>query len=239
MTRPLVTIVMTVYFPDGADGIRRINTAVETVTSWQANLVYDGPLHLHVADDGSTLCTERSVRKLLHSKHVWNQSFSFSQQERHGVGASLNAGFDAAFWHSPYVLYAVDDWSLLYPFSIDPWVRLLEEREDVGMVRLGPPHPGTKGTVEAFTEDWQGWGLRLDPYEGFAFSHRPALYHKRFIDAYGWFDEDQSALECERLYLQRINSRLSPKGPDIVLALPHPWMHLDSVELAYLDPTKG
>ena len=79
----------------------------------------------------------------------------------------------------------------------------------------------------------QGWGLRLERY-GFAFGHRPALYHRRMIDAYGFFDENCSALECERLYNERFSTT---KGPDILLALYTPYEHDDSLEsLSGVEP---
>jgi hypothetical protein len=101
------------------------------------------------------------------------------------------------------------------------------------MIRLGPPHPNISGKAEMFTTDWQGWGLRLDRHD-FAFGHRPALYHARMLEFYGFFEEKASALECERMYNDVFVSK--PKGPDIVLALPHAWYHMDSIELSGVEP---
>lgn len=214
-----ITIVMTTWIIESV----RKSVVERTLWSWQENLLYDGDINIHFADDGSTIgyATFNDFR-----------GTSYSRQERHGVGASLNAGFKEAFKNSPLVLYAVDDWALTQEFDVTPWAQLLMEREDVGMVRLGPPHPELTSKIEMFTSNWQGWGLRLDRHN-FAFGHRPALYHKRMIDAYGWFQEDCSALECERLYAENF---CKTQGPDIVLALPHPWMHLDSVGLSGVEP---
>lgn len=220
MPYPLVTIVMTTYFPP-KDLVRKA-TALTAGISWRQHLkYYSGKINLHIADDGS----ENPVTQ------GWDAT-TFSQQNRQGYGASMNVGFAKAFESSPLVLHAVDDWAVESDFDITPWVKLLIEREDVGMVRLGPPHPNTSGTIQMLTDDWQGWGLVMDR-KGFAFGTRPALYHKRFIDAYGWFTERVSALECERIYNEKF---CSTPGPDIVLALPHPWMHLDSPSLSGLEP---
>ncbi len=220
MEYPICTIVMTTWL---TSKIRK-SVAEKTLVTWHEYLEYEGELRLHIADDGSTLKWKPET--------FWDGTITYSRQERQGVGASLNAGFKVAFETSPIVLYAVDDWSLIEPFDLTPWVKLLVEREDVGMVRLGPPHPYTKGTVEIFTDDWQGWGLRLDK-TGFAFGHRPALYHQRLIQHYGWFAENASALECERLYAENF---CKTTGPDIVLALQHPWQHLESIELSSVEP---
>jgi len=45
--------------------------------------------------------------------------------------------------------------------------------------------------------------------------------------------EDINAYECERLYNERF---CQAGGPDIALALPHPWRHIESVELAGVTP---
>lgn len=229
MDLPIITIVMTTYFPDGEDGKLRKEITKKTLDSWGEFLVYEGDLNLHLADDGSAI--KHIDYPYLTSNWWWND-YSYSIQERHGVGASLNAGFKKSFETSPLVLYAVDDWSLTQSFDLTPWAQLLMEREDVGVVRFSPPHPNIRGHVEAFTENIESWALRLDRY-GFAFGHRPALYHRRFLDFYGEFKENCSALECEKGYNDRYCARI---GPDVVMALPSPFRHLDSVELAYLEP---
>lgn len=235
---PPVTIVLTTYFPDGEDGDKRIAACRHTVNSWEEYLHYDGNLFLHNANDGS-------ARDLafgpIGTDTFKGNKVTHSWQNRHGVGASLNAGFKAAFVRSPFVAYFVDDWALTQHFDITPWVYLMMQKQTVGMVRLGPPHPGNLGHIFPMSDLWQGWAAILDLQAGYAYAQRPALYHQRFIDAYGWFDEDCSAIICENNYSNRLVYRSvlnNPPGPDIVLALPHPWQHIESVELAYLDPSE-
>ena len=228
-TLPPVTIVATTWFPESDDGLRRGLNACAAFASWREYLIYEGSLCLHVADDGSP--EDRLALldpELEHWAHV-----TISVQARRGVGASLNAGLRQAFDHERgLALYAVDDWALTGPIDLTPWARLLWERADVGMVRLGPPHPDLTGRVEALTGDWQGWALRLDRHH-YAFGHRPALYHPRLRDAYGLFAEGVNAYDCERLYAEQF---ARTTGPDIVLALPHPWWHLEGPEQADVVP---
>jgi hypothetical protein len=227
MDYPPVTVVMTTYFPEGEIGYKRLDAAELTLASWHSLLYYEGDLRLHIADDGSFICPYINRWK----DRDWPDN-SDSWQDQQGVGASLNKGFSKAYESSPIVFYGVDDWMLVEEFDITPWVRLLLEREDVGMVRLGPPHPNIRGKVEMFTELWQGWGLRLDRY-AYAYGQRPALYHKRFTDAYGWFKEDVSAIDCEKEYAE---SFVQSVGPDIVFALPHPWLHIDTISMSSMTP---
>lgn len=221
-----ITIVMTTWFIH----TQRVEVAEKTLASWQKNLINKGgDIFLHIADDGSLLKWE--------PKKIWTRSeITYSMQYREGVGASLNAGFKKAFEVSPIVLYAVDDWELLEPFDLTPWIYLLEKREDVGIVRLGPPHPHLFGRIEPMTELWQGWALRLDRH-GLCVGHRPELFHERFTKYYGPFKEKVNAQECERL--ASVAWADDPNGPDIVYALPHPWYHIDLSELpstSHIEP---
>jgi hypothetical protein len=241
MDYPIVTIVMTTYFPEGRDGLVRRTAARHTLKSWQKHLKYTNWLDLVIVHDGPGGVDGADNIDKFHraALDIWtdpvlhNRATIISTEKRAGVGNSLNTGFSHAFNTTPVVLYAVDDWALTTDLDITPWVQLLMERKDVGMVRLGPPHPFTRGEIAAYTQNWQGWAMKLDRYS-YAFGHRPALYHRRMIDFYGQFETYVNALRCEQDYADRFIRRTD--GPDIVLALPHPWKHIDSVEQAYLNP---
>lgn len=231
-----ITIVCTTYFPPGPDGRQRADDASDAAHSWSEHLTIEGEILLHVADDGSDGENyQRFVDLMEYDRPAGSQfstkPFSESRQERHGVGASLNAGMRVAFERGDLVLYAVDDWKMDGPLDLTPWARLLERDEMIACVRLGIAHPGLTGTVEHDPESGQYY-LRLDRHH-FAFGHRPALYHRRMVEAYGWFDEDVNAYECERLYNERFCAN---PGPDVVLALTHHWRHASDVELADIDP---
>jgi hypothetical protein len=219
--KPAVTICMTTFFKDK----QRKEVAENTLESWVNDLKYSGELRLCICDDGSTLDW--------HPKNIWKGPIKHLRQERHGVGASLNAGFKEAYKTSPLVLYAVDDWCLLEPIDITPWCKALVENKNMGIIRLGPPHPFMRGTVEIVSEDWQGWALKCDRYSC-GVGHRPEIFHKRFTDYYGWWAEDVNACEVERL--ATVKWANDPSGPDIYLALPHKWQHIDSISLSELEP---
>lgn len=221
-----ITIVVTTWAPNNDDGHLRRQTAHAALASWLEYLNYDGEIRIHIADDGSTL--PGYINELC---DLWGATLS--QQVACGVGASLNAGLQKAFSQGDLALYLVDDWMAVERVDLTPWTKLLIARDDIGMVRLGPPHPGLTGTVEMGIEgEWQNWLLRLDRHH-YAYGMRPALYHRRFYDAYGPFEERCSSLECERMYNERFGLM---DGPDIVLALPHPWQHIYGTEFSAIDP---
>lgn len=228
-----ITVVCTTWAPDNLIGLSRVNSAFEAVNSWKKNLMYEGDLRLHIGDDGSEY--PGYGLGIGSPPSAWwgdEKLVSFSRQERKGIGASLNAGFSEAHKFGPITLYLVDDLMLAERFDLTPWVRLLVESDTIGCVRLGPPHPELYGNVVLTPH---GWVLSLDKY-GYTFSFRPALYHKRFFDVYGWFSEGTSALECERLYNEHF-SRVT--GSLVAYALPYPWVHLgaeDKSALSAIEP---
>ena len=108
------------------------------------------------------------------------------------------------------------------------------ERVNFGIVRLGPPHPNTEGRIVYLsTKQMFDFVLQLH-HVNVAFSIRPFLLHKRFIDAYGWFKEGVNAFECEQDYTIRFNQGT---GPEIIHPMIHPWVHIgDEVELGGICP---
>jgi len=227
---PPITVVVTTYLPSGVDGALRLEAFHKAAWSWLRGLRYEGPLRMHIADDGS--------RPAIIAPPAIAARFgpvTYSYQSRRGVGASLNAGFRRAFEVGPLVLYAVDDWSLRVPLDLTPWAQLLLDDSTYGCIRLGVPHPFLTGRVAHVPSS--GEFMFVPDRQGFAFAHRPALYHRRFIEHYGEFAEGVNALECERLYSDRYCS--DPSGPLVAVAFVHPWRHIPSVELSSLDPSGG
>ena len=229
---------MTTYFPPGAIGARRKAAAQQTVETWDEHLYYDGDLYVHVGDDGSAPEHDGPLNL------GWAAGVTTSRQERHGVGASLNAGCRRAFERPDgLALYAVDDWTLTTDLDLTLWAQMIGP-VGLGCLRLGPPHPGLTGTIHHWDNggqiDHPGiWWLDLDRHH-FAFGHRPALYDRRLFEDYGWFDEDVNAYECERLYNNRFTMRSA--GSSIGLALHHPWIPIaqeEDLELAHINPRDG
>lgn len=228
----MISIVMTTYLPL-TNPEQRLERAAHCAYSWAKHL-YAGTssgevrddIRLIVQDDNSLFDSVKmdAAIALAWRRGGGNPALVSWQRGMGGVGASLNRGQAMAWETGPLTLYAVDDWSLEQQFDLTPWMQLLEEREDVGCVRLGPPHPSMVGEIRPFTSNWQGWGAALQLDNGMVVSHRPALWHKRFFDWLGPWKENVSALECEA----NMNTRFRQKGggQDVVLALPHPWYHL-------------
>lgn len=254
---PPIVVIATTWAPEGPVGDSRLESFRRALLSW-GDLHYDGPLYLHVADDGSREALildggevgglAAPIRLAAREVFAGFEEISSTQQHRKGVGASLNAGLAAAFDRTPLALYLVDDWELTEPLDLTPWAKLLLRDRNVGCVRLGPPHPGISGRVDMFEE---GFAIRLDPANGgFVMGHRPALYHQRFHERYGWYAEGESAYEVERLFnehfcreasalrLEHIAGwNLGKEEVDILYALPVPWQHIGEAEVGDITPS--
>lgn len=233
---PVITVIATTYYPDTEQARIRRQMASISVKSWVRYLQYQGPLAYHFADDGSELEDYKifpysdPMNGYDISQINVHRDVSFSRQERKGVGASLNRSFEEAFKKSPLAMIIYnDDVMLRESIDLTPWADLLLEEEDIGAVRLGLPHPGLTGEIVLYP---QGYGLKLDKHN-FAFSFRPTLFHKRFLDVYGWFLEGETALECERIYNLKF---CEADGPEIIYAISVPWEHLWIMDLSDLRP---
>lgn len=232
MDLPKLAILVTTYVPQGAK--LRIEAIQKTAASWKRNLRYDGEIHVHVADDGSDHQYDAGFWMGIYD---WANSFSYGQQQRRGVGASLNAGFQACFDVTPLVLYAVDDWSLVQSINLTPWAEVLmmgqpncKPQYTLGCIRF-VTSPSLRGGELIRCNDV--WGIVWERYT-YIWAQRPALYHKRFIDAYGKFPEMEKAVEVDRIYNNTVLAK--EDGPEIMLALVHQWQHLWSIEAGDVVP---
>lgn len=226
----VLAILITAYTPRG--GEIRQGVAIQTIESWKKYLKFDGSLYVHVADDGTP-----SDMESFYGREFWEgligdwAEFSYSRQERRGVGASLNRGFKFCNSFTPFVLYAVDDWKLTEHLDISPWVEILEQEKYIGSIRLGAINPFMRGGELKRFENGR-YAIFWERYS-YYWSQRPAVYHSRFFDAYGLFPEEVNALEVDRIYNERI---CASTGPDIGYALTEPWEHIPSIELGDITP---
>lgn len=223
-----ITIVMTTWLPPNRDGMRRLEIIQETLSSWQENLQSNDDIYLHIADDGSSERMLHALESIVSEQWV-RHGTTYSQQNRKGVGASLNNGLEQAFRHTDIVLYAVDDWKLVKTLNLNPWIVLLRDDDILAGIRFFP-HPDLTGTIKYV--DPGVYMVDIDRHH-FAFATRPSLWHKRMFEAYGYFDEGVSAYECEQFYNERYCKLI---GPKLIMALPDEWKHLGGVELGDITP---
>lgn len=188
---PLVTIIFLTY--------KRTEYAVRSAASVQANLHYDGQAHWMICDDGSPMAHVDAILDAV-------EAAGFLQFEQDGYGVMANTGWNQAGTYSPLTLWLEDDWELKRSLDITPYVRLLVERADVGMIRLGlMPIDLELNSV--------GYGGRmyLNVQKGtpYAFSGNPHLKHERFT-AYGPYPTGKNPGDTEIAYDRQIRAQEGP-----------------------------
>lgn len=199
---PLLVIVLLTY--------QRTEEALATLRHLCSNLGYDKHLRaFYIADDGSKgehvnqLLGELELRK---ERVIGHHSQRFSPK----TGIGWNKGLGIAYQNSDYVMVLEDDWVLQKPLDIYPYIEMLSERDDVGMVRLGGLAVGNN--VEIVGHNGHHY-LRYYRDRQYAYSGNPHVRHARFVKSYGWYSEEElNPGELELDYDSRFRSR---NGPEI------------------------
>lgn len=169
-------------------------------------------VYFYVADDGSP---REHVDAIL--KEIVNCGFCVlgyhNEKFRPGThfpGIGWNMGLMAAHQKSPFVLMMEDDWELRRPLAISPYLRMLHDREDVGMVRLGHLAVGSKVEIVGYSGIHY---LHYLPDTQYMYSGNPHIRHVRFSQAVGPFAEDKTPGEIE--LDQDYKARTLPNVPAI------------------------
>lgn len=180
----------------------RTKEALITVRSTCKNLIYPQELRsFYVADDGSDhkhvkkimdVLTEECGEKILgfHDKRMRPEG----QDNTYNCGMGWNQGLGIAHQNSDFVLWLEDDWELEEQVDLVPYIRLLQERQDVGIVTFRVLSVG----CEVLTVGENGLHyLQYLKTTQYGYSGNPYLRHARFTKHYGWFREDCNPGEIE------------------------------------------
>lgn len=183
---PKLSIVLVTY--------KRTEMALRTINSTVKYLFYPRELcSWYLADDGSPHKEFSEIRSRLddlgemvaycHNDRLRNEG----QEDTYFSGKGWNKALGIAHQNSDFVLFLEDDWELEDPFDLVPYVKLLQEREDVGLVSFRILSVGCD--VHTVGHD----GIHYLQYQRttqYAYSGNPHLRHARFVQHYGWFAED-------------------------------------------------
>jgi len=197
MEWPLVVCLLITY--------KRTDLALRTINGVIEKLDYPN-IGWVIADDGSP---EEHVAALVESI---GRDVACVNANRKGVGVSMNLGSDKCLEYGNYILWLEDDWELQQSFDLKPCVQLMEERQEIGMVRLGYASPGIEGQlISAADRLW--WKLKKGS-DTYVFSGHASLRHKRFIDAYLPYATGLTPGETELYMCGTFNNK---EGPDVVI----------------------
>jgi len=202
---PTIAIVMVTY--------KRTREALITVKSVCENLVYPREKRgWIISDDGSPAEHMDAIFHELmdvQQEVLWTHHSEKWFPGTYNCGRGWNWALSTAHQYSDIILWLEDDWQLTRPFDITPFVQLLLERKDIGLVRLG--HLAVGNNVEIV-----GYGgihyLKYLRTSHYAYSGNPLLRHIRFMNTYGMFAEERNPGEIELDYDARFAAQ---EGPDI------------------------
>jgi len=186
---PALAVVLVTY--------KRTDLALRTIRGVYDYLAYPAEkLCWYVADDGSP---SEHVEAVL--KEIVNCGFTLlGHHNRKFIpnaaypGKGYNAALGAAHGTSPFCLFLEDDWELRRPLAISPFLRLLHDKEDIGLVRLGGLAVGSDVRIVGYSGIHYLEYLRSTSY---AYSGNPHIRHERFLLACGPFAEDKNPGDIE------------------------------------------
>jgi hypothetical protein len=183
----------------------RTELAVRTIRALLGNLRYDGPVAWLLAQDSEQEQHWLAVEDALGVADIALDSF----RRRMGPGPAWNLAVDLALKHWDYLLWLEDDWELNYVLDINPYVRLLQERADVGTVRLS----GLPTGLHCETVGHNGIHyLDILKDRQYCWSGNPSLNHRRHFETYGGFPTDPRVLvgDCELHHDGRVRRLAGP-----------------------------
>ena len=211
---------------------RRTIFALRTIRALKEHLFYEN-LHWHVCDDGSQIAddgTERSHIEVLTERIggdvTWHDMGTPWGQ--FNAGGNANQGIRIAQEHGCNQYFIVhDDSVLLDDLDLTPYVGVLKENPQAGFIRFCLLVGGMSGIVTgyratgrmmAFLRLIRKWCME-NPWHSDSYVHafQPALVHRRFYDAYGYYPENKTPGNTETGMCSQYNySPLGEDGPQIL-----------------------
>jgi len=171
----------------------RTREAVDTIESTCRNLGYPRELiGWYVGDDGSTNDHHEAVLGAIEKhgmKLIGHHNDRFRGDETYNCGRGWNKALGLCHQYSDFVLWLEDDWRLDSPLDLSPYVKILQDREDVGIVTFRILSVGADVHTVGHNGEVFLQYLRTTQY---AYSGNPLLRHARYTRYYGWFAEDRS-----------------------------------------------
>lgn len=192
---------------------RRTEMAVRTINGIAEKLDYPKELvSFYVADDGSPSAHMDAVLRAI-VDGGYKVAGNHNQKIYYDTpfcGVGWNAGVRKAYQVSDYIMLLEDDWVLNASLDIRPYIWMLMEKEEVGMVRLSGLTTDNILRVRAHR------GVHYLEYlrsGNFCYSGNPHIRHLRFTQYYGLFGVNLSPGDIEVHYDQKYHRM--PGGPVI------------------------
>lgn len=225
MTDPAICVLLTTY--------KRTEYAVRTIEAVKKNLQWP-QVWWYISDDGSPPEHTHLLQQAIGSSY----NIRVFNSNRQGVGYGMNMCLSDIFASTDLVLVLEDDWELVSPLDLRPYVNLLMNQATYGMVRFGYLSAGLTGTT--VSEEGRLFWKLTSSNDQYRFTGHPGLRHKRFHEIYGYYDEGLAPGNTELSMCGKVNAKID--GPAILYpAECGAWGffgHIGTESLANLEPTQ-
>lgn len=182
----------------------RTEYAVRAVRSVCDRLQYPN-LAFYVADDGSEPGHFFAVLAALEEKGA---TVFGSHSEKLGPGPSWNRAIEQSLAHCDLALWLEDDWELTQDLDVTRYVKLLLDKPEVGMVRLGYLAVG----LDLHSVGYDGVHyLRVEKSKQYAYSGNPSIRHRRYFEAYDGYPKDRNPGDCEIAHDAKVRQTAGPE----------------------------
>ena len=187
---PDVMVMMTTH--------NRTDTALATIESLVKHLKYP-KLRWCICDDRSEKGHVARLADKFFELGVEDVKICRTNDERWGLGASINNGLRACFDVGPVAFTTEDDWLLTKDLDITKWVKFLVEDTKAGVIRLGVMWNRDTTKLSKYTDDLYENQIVRPGTVAWLINNQVGIRHRRLYDALGLYKEniEPDATEAE------------------------------------------
>ena len=210
---------------------RRTDLAIKTILGIKENFHWPNLLWT-ITDDGSE---EEDIQLLINTISP-QPVFNVFRNHHKGTGHNMNVALQDV-WRAGgnLTLMMEDDWVIEKPMDVDPYVRVLLDHPEYGMIRFGYISPGISGVLIK-VEGRLYWRLEKNQ-DQYRYVGHPSLRNKAFYNAYGKYAEGLTPGATELHMCGIVNSI---DGPKILIPADGGWYgffaHIGASSLADIQP---
>lgn len=170
---------------------------------------YSGKIHWIVCDDRSKPGHTEVMESKFTENNVSDYSIFKTDDNRWGLGSSMNNGLKDAFKRGDIVLTTEDDWYLRKEYSLDEKVKILLDDKNVAGIRIGAlcNELGNNLKLDSIHKNF----CKLEAPRNkvgrfFIFNNQVMLRHKRIFDKIGYMKENCPPDMQEQIMVERYNN---------------------------------
>jgi coenzyme F420-reducing hydrogenase beta subunit len=198
---PILNVIMTTH--------NRTGVACYCIDALVKNLKYSGKIQYIICDDRSEPGHCEALEYQFKQCGIFDVIILKTDEDRYGLGASLNNGLYNSFERSDIVLTTEDDWLLVKELNMDLYVKTIIENKEIGGIRLATSSYNgreLKDFDSSFYKFIYNSSIKILNNNYWIFNNQVMLRHKRVYDKLGYYKENCHADEQEREFCIKFNN---------------------------------